>query len=131
MARNLAKAASNAGHSSERLRLGQQVIETEASALVEMARNLGPTFLEAVDLLLAIQGRLIVTGIGKAGLIGAKLAATFSSTGTPSHFLHPSEAIHGDLGVCNRRISSWFFPIAVRPARLLDFFRAFGNRRVD
>ncbi len=98
MARNLAKAASNAGHSSERLRLGQQVIETEASALVEMARNLGPTFLEAVDLLLGIQGRLIVTGIGKAGLIGAKLAATFSSTGTPSHFLHPSEAIHGDLG---------------------------------
>ena len=98
MARNLAKAASNAGRSLERLRLGRQVIETEASALVEMARDLGDTFVEAVELLLGIQGRLIVTGIGKAGLIGAKLAATFSSTGTPSHFLHPAEAIHGDLG---------------------------------
>ena len=55
--------------------------------------------LDAVDLLLAMKGRLIVTGLGKSGHVGAKLAATFSSTGTPAYFLHPAEASHGDLGM--------------------------------
>ncbi len=59
---------------------------------------MGAEFCQAVDAILRMQGSLIITGIGKAGLIGKKLVATFASTGTPSHFVHPAEAIHGDLG---------------------------------
>ncbi|MEX2359227.1 MAG: KpsF/GutQ family sugar-phosphate isomerase [Pirellulaceae bacterium] len=80
------------------LRLAQEVIVQEATTLNAVAAKLGPSCLAAVDRILACRGDVIVTGMGKAGLVGAKLAATFASTGTPSHFLHPAEAIHGDLG---------------------------------
>jgi arabinose-5-phosphate isomerase len=63
-----------------------------------MESLLGEDFLRAVAMLLDLRGNLLVTGIGKAGLIGQKLAATFASTGTPAHFIHPAEAVHGDLG---------------------------------
>ena len=70
----------------------------EALALRDISENLGDDFLDAVDAIHNLHGCLLVSGMGKAGLIGAKLAATFASTGTPSHFLHAAEAIHGDLG---------------------------------
>ncbi len=74
------------------------VIRSEAKALEHLAGNLPAGFSDAVELLLQCNGNTIVTGMGKAGWIGQKLSASFASTGTRSHFLHPAEAIHGDLG---------------------------------
>lgn len=81
-----------------RIERAVQVIEAEAAALKRTAFAIDGEFCRAVDAILEMKGSLLVTGMGKAGLIGKKLAATFSSTGTPSHFVHPAEAIHGDLG---------------------------------
>ncbi len=75
------------------------VLEIEAQTLHHAARQLDESINLAVSLILGIRGKLIVTGVGKSGLIGAKIAATFASTGTPSFFLHPTEALHGDLGM--------------------------------
>jgi arabinose-5-phosphate isomerase len=86
----------------EQLREAQDIIRQEASALNEVAGRLDERFCDAVDLLLECRGRVVVTGIGKAGLIGKKIAATLSSTGTRSQFLHPAEAVHGDLGCLAR-----------------------------
>ena len=78
---------------------GRRVIRREAEALAILADTLGPSFGRAVDLLLASSGRIIVSGMGKSGHIARKIAATFASTGTPAHFVHPAEASHGDLGM--------------------------------
>jgi arabinose-5-phosphate isomerase len=78
--------------------IARTVLEIEAAAILDLLPRLGPAFDAAVELLLATRGRLVVMGVGKSGIIGQKLSATFSSTGTPSLFLHPAEAIHGDLG---------------------------------
>lgn len=80
------------------LNSAREVLEIEAQAIRDVANRLGPSFIRAVDLLFGCRGRVIITGMGKSGIIGTKLAATFSSTGTPSLFLHPAEAIHGDIG---------------------------------
>ena len=82
----------------EQLRSGREIIRLEADSLYEVSRRLDAAFCSAVDLLLECSGSVIVTGMGKAGLIGQKVAATLSSTGTRAHFLHPAEAVHGDLG---------------------------------
>ncbi len=78
---------------------GKKALETEIAGLQEVVGRLDGGFTEAIELLFSIKGRVVVTGIGKSGLIGRKIAATFSSTGTPAIFLHPVEAMHGDLGV--------------------------------
>ena len=83
----------------EIIKTGQNVIKSEALALSKLARTIDENFVKAVHLLSHIEGRAIVTGIGKSGLIGRKIAATLSSCGTPSMFLHPVEAGHGDLGM--------------------------------
>jgi arabinose-5-phosphate isomerase len=80
----------------------RRVLRIEAEALTELLQRLDASFERAVDLLLACKGRVVVIGMGKSGLIGRKIAATFSSTGTPSVFLHPAEAVHGDLGMLMR-----------------------------
>ena len=80
----------------------RRVLRIEAEALGELLLRLDASFEQAVDLLFACKGRVVVTGMGKSGLIGRKISATFSSTGTPSVFLHPAEAIHGDLGMLMR-----------------------------
>ncbi len=81
---------------------GRQVLLLEAEAIARVARRLGPGFAAAVQLLAGIKGRLIVSGIGKSGLIARKIASTFTSTGTPASFLHPADAVHGDLGLVGR-----------------------------
>jgi arabinose-5-phosphate isomerase len=80
------------------LRLAREIVQLEGRTLLDLADRLGDEFCQAVDLMYAARGSVIVSGIGKAGLIGQKISATFASTGTRSHYLHPSEAIHGDLG---------------------------------
>jgi arabinose-5-phosphate isomerase len=81
------------------IELARQVIEIEAGAVAALAGRLDQTFQRAVDLLLAARGRVVVSGVGKSGHIGRKLAATLASTGTPAVFVHAAEAAHGDLGM--------------------------------
>lgn len=82
------------------LQSAKEVLQQEAQALLDSAQNLDANELENIlNLILKCQGKLIVTGVGKSGLIGAKIAATLASTGTPSFFVHPTEALHGDLGM--------------------------------
>ena len=83
---------------SEALRLGQTIIREEAQALAALAERLDSSFERAIELIGRCSGCAIITGMGKAGLVGQKIAATLASTGTPSHFVHPAEALHGDLG---------------------------------
>ena len=85
------------------LDLARKAINTELLALKRMKEPLGDNFADAVEMILSGQGKCIVTGMGKSGLIGRKMAATFASTGTPSFYLHPGEAFHGDLGMISRR----------------------------
>jgi arabinose-5-phosphate isomerase len=80
------------------LETARKVLRVEAQAIGDLSERLDDGFLAAVDLLLGCRGRVVVAGIGKSGLIGQKISATLSSTGTPSFFLHPAEALHGDLG---------------------------------
>lgn len=82
----------------EQLREAREIIRREATALTELSAKLDTRFCDAVDLIDKCSGRVVVTGMGKAGHIGQKVTATLSSTGTPAHFLHPAEAVHGDLG---------------------------------
>jgi len=79
--------------------IARQVLELEARAILNLIPRLHGGFDEAIEILVACKGRVVVTGMGKSGLIGEKVAATFSSTGTPSLFLHPAEAVHGDIGM--------------------------------
>src|SRR5215831_11385590 len=82
---------------------GLRTLEAEAGGIAaltaSMQDGLGPAFTAAVDMVRAARGRVIVTGMGKSGHVGSKIAATLSSTGTPAFFVHPAEASHGDLGM--------------------------------
>jgi arabinose-5-phosphate isomerase len=80
----------------------RRVLRIEAQAIQDVLARLDGSFERAVDALFACKGRVVVSGMGKSGLIGRKISATFSSTGTPSFFLHPAEALHGDLGMLAR-----------------------------
>ena len=81
------------------LTLARETLHKEAEALMHMATELDEQFIGAVDRILACTGKVILTGMGKSGMIGRKIAATLASTGTPSFYLHPGEAFHGDLGM--------------------------------
>ena len=81
------------------LTLARRVLQTEAAAILALVDRVDAQFARAVEILRDCRGRVIVTGMGKSGIIARKIAATLSSTGTPAFFLHPAEAIHGDLGV--------------------------------
>ena len=81
---------------------GRRVLALEAEAIRRVADGLGPAFGRAIELLAAAKGRVIVSGVGKSGLIARKIAATFTSTGTPAAFLHPVDSLHGDLGIVGR-----------------------------
>jgi arabinose-5-phosphate isomerase len=81
------------------IELARNVLRIEAHAILDLVDHLGDAFQDAVGLLLQCKGRVILTGMGKSGIICRKIAATLASTGTPAFFLHPAEAIHGDLGV--------------------------------
>ena len=82
---------------------GKRVLEIEARAVHALIDRMGDSFAKAVELLHACKGKVVVTGMGKSGLIGQKIAATLASTGTSSFFLHPAEGVHGDLGMVARR----------------------------
>ncbi|WP_299984281.1 SIS domain-containing protein [uncultured Ruegeria sp.] len=111
------------------LKTARQVITDEARALDVLAESLDEHFAEAVQLILQATGRIIISGIGKSGHIGHKIAATLASTGTPAYFVHPAEASHGDLGMVSKgdvvlAISN--SGEAPELANLLAFTRRFG-----
>ena len=99
------------------IRYGREVLEIESRAVAALVPRLDQNFAKAVDLLAENKSRIIVTGMGKSGLIGRKIAATLASCGTPAIFIHPAEAGHGDLGMILKTTSSWPFPTAARPRR--------------
>ena len=81
------------------INIAKRVLDIESSAISELKSNLGKSFTDACELCINSKGKIIVMGLGKSGHIADKIAATFASTGTPAFFIHPSEAIHGDLGM--------------------------------
>jgi arabinose-5-phosphate isomerase len=97
---NSARSATPKGRTS--LDAGRRVLDIEARAVQALVQRLDGGFTEAVDLLYECKGKVVVSGMGKSGLIGQKIAATMASTGTPSFFLHPAEGLHGDLGMVAR-----------------------------
>ena len=82
--------------------IAQETLEIEAKALIDAMQSIDQGFIKAIEIIEQTKGKLIVTGVGKSGLVGAKMAATFASTGTASFFLHPTEALHGDLGMIGK-----------------------------
>src|SRR3989338_6951192 len=82
--------------------VAQEVLRLEKEALQALSDSLGEEFDRIVDLFLERDGRIIVTGMGKSGLVGRKIASTLASTGTPAYFLHPAEGVHGDVGMVAR-----------------------------
>ena len=90
-------------HPDQTLQLARETLDIEAAALLQLKARLDDRFVQAVNLILGVQGRVVVTGMGKSGHIGRKIAATLASTGTPAMFVHPGEASHGDLGMIQAR----------------------------
>jgi len=93
----------NAHDAGDLIREAKRVLAAEARAVEAIADRIGENFIRAVELLAEAQGRIIVSGIGKSGIIGRKIAATLTSTGSPATFLHPVEGLHGDLGIVGRQ----------------------------
>lgn len=102
----------------ELLSEARRVLLAEASAVRGLAERLDHRFCEAVEILWAAQGRVIVTGVGKSGIVARKVAATFTSTGTPAAFLHPVDGLHGDLGIVSREDVGVFISKSGRTSEL-------------
>jgi arabinose-5-phosphate isomerase len=98
-----AKPSENPARARNILQSGRSALEYEALALQETASKLGQEFTSAVETMLAATGKIVLTGLGKSGHVSRKIAATLASTGTPSFYLHPAEALHGDLGMVQRQ----------------------------
>ena len=84
------------------LNIGRKTLHNEAETLLQIENSLDDRFIEAVDLIYECSGKVVVTGMGKSGIIAHKIAAMLTSTGTPAIFLHPAEALHGDLGIISK-----------------------------
>lgn len=103
----------------QRLRLVREVLLAESTAIHELAATASQAVVTAAEQIAACRGAVVVTGIGKAGLIGQKVVATLASTGSPAHFLHPAEAIHGDLGRVGPQDLVWVFSYSGRSEEVL------------
>jgi arabinose-5-phosphate isomerase len=117
----------------EMLERGKRVVRLEREALTEVERRIDDEFARAVDLIASSDGRVIVSGVGKSGLIGRKIAATLTSTGTPATFLHPVESLHGDLGLVGPSDVAILLSKSGESAELLvllDELKRFGVRTI-
>lgn len=115
------------------LKRAKEVFKIEAEAIANLELNLEDDFEEAVEAILCCQGKLIISGMGKSGIIGKKIAATMASTGTPSFFLHPGEAYHGDLGMIEPDDMILLISNSGETdevLRLIPFFKARGNKTI-
>jgi arabinose-5-phosphate isomerase len=102
------------------LEAARRVLAVEGDALAALARSLDGKFTKAIDLILGVEGRVIVSGMGKSGHIGNKIAATLASTGTPAQFVHPGEASHGDLGFITRKDAALLLSNSGKTQELTD-----------
>jgi arabinose-5-phosphate isomerase len=112
---------------------GKKVLETEANAILNALNKINQQFARAVDILFQCHGQVVVTGMGKSGLIGRKIAATMTSIGSPSLFLHPAEAIHGDIGIIHPQdvvIALSTSGETEEVIRLLDYIKRLGIRLI-
>ena len=113
---------------------GRKVLEIEANAIRKAIGRIDSEFEKAVDLLFHSTGQVVVTGMGKSGIIGRKIAATLTSTGTPSIFLHPAEAIHGDIGIINPQdlvIAISTSGETEEVVRLLSYIKRLGTKLIS
>lgn len=113
---------------------GKKTLRIEAEALLEQCNRLDESFERAVRIVLDGTGKLIVTGMGKSGIVGKKMAATFASTGTPSFFMHPGEAYHGDLGMIEKHdviLSLSFSGETDEVLKLIPFIKSNGNKLIS
>ena len=118
----------------EILTVAREAIRTEAEALEKMERSLDGRFVDAIAMILGSSGKLIITGMGKSGLIGRKMAATFASTGTPSFYLHPGEAFHGDLGMISKEdivLAISYSGETDEVLKIVPFIHSNGNRLIS
>jgi len=116
------------------LKRAKEVFKIESEAISNLDMNLDSNFEEAVEAILLCQGKLIISGMGKSGIIGKKIAATMASTGTPSFFLHPGEAYHGDLGMIEANDMVLLISNSGETdevLKLIPFLKAQGNRTVS
>lgn len=114
--------------------IGQKVLAAEAKAIENAISRIGEEFEQAVNILYEAKGRVVVTGMGKSGLIGKKIAATLTSTGTPAVFLHPSDALHGDIGIIADNDVAMALSTSgetFEVLRLLDFIKRIGVKLVS
>src|SRR5437763_8502265 len=112
---------------------GKRVVRMETEALVEAERRIGDGFARAVECIARSEGRVIVSGAGKSGLVGRKIAATLTSTGTPATFLHPADSVHGDLGIVDESDVAILISKSGESDEvlgLLDHLKGFGVRIV-
>jgi arabinose-5-phosphate isomerase len=117
----------------ELLSFADEILAVEADALAALRRTLDGAFLTAVRMIAACEGSVVLTGMGKAGYVGQKISASFASTGTPSHFLHPAEAVHGDLGRLRRKdlvIALSFSGETDETTRLLGLLKRLGVKLI-
>ncbi len=123
-----------ATENTEILAVARKAIHTEMLALKHMEETLDGDFVRAVELILAAQGKCIITGMGKSGLVGRKIAATLASTGTPSFFLHPGEAFHGDLGMISKEdvvLALSYSGETDEILKIVPFIHSNGNRLIS
>ncbi len=116
------------------IELGKKTLQTEAQTLLDQIQHLDQSFEDAINLILQSKGKLVVTGMGKSGIVGSKMAATFASTGTPSFFLHPGEAYHGDLGMVEKNdvvLALSFSGETDEVLKIIPFFQTNGNAVVS
>jgi len=113
---------------------GKKVLDIEAKAIEKSINRLDKKFKKVVEILFKTKGRIVVTGMGKSGIIGKKISATLTSTGTPSIFLHPSEAVHGDIGIINSDDTVLALSTSGETSevlRLIDYIRRIGAKLIS
>ena len=116
------------------LLIAKESLIEQAKALISMSEELGDEFAKAVRMIMQTKGRVVVCGMGKSGLVGQKMTATFASTGTPSFFMHPAEAFHGDLGMLMREdllILISYSGETEEIINLLPSLKHFGNKIIS
>ncbi len=116
------------------IELALNTIRTEISALHQLESRIDSSFVEAVEVILAMKGKVVFTGMGKSGLISKKIAATWASTGTPSFFLHPAEAFHGDLGMISKDdviVAASYSGESDEVLKIVPFIHTNGNKLIS
>lgn len=110
--------------------IGRRTLALEAEAIARIARQLDAGFARAVELLRAVEGRVIVSGVGKSGIIARKIAATFTSTGTPAMYIHPVDSLHGDLGLVGPRDAAVLLSKSGETEELFGLVSSLGRMQV-